>query len=298
MKILLTGANGYVGTGLIKYLHLKKDTIVPVGFNMDGGPEEIINLDLADSTKTNHFIEELRPGIIIHLAGNKDVLKCESDREFSRKVNYEISRNIVEQCFVRKIRLIYISTDYVFDGRSSPFHELSVPMPQTQYGKDKLAVEKLITGALSDYAIIRTAGIFGMKNDFVDTVLKQLKQKLAFQAFANLKNSPTFIRDLSLMFHIIISKRMIGTFHCAGPESLSRYDFAVKISKIFRLPGNLVVPANLDFSTDVRPQDLSMDCTWTYRKLGYRPEGIDACLRSHSNIWKDNFFKKWLLSRD
>jgi len=219
----------------MKYLPLEGDIIIPIGFGDNDETSSIYSLDLSDFTETNLYIKSVRPDIIIHLAGNKDVFRCESDKTFSIKINYETSKNIVEQCSSKNIRLIYISTDYVFNGNGVPFHELSHPKPATQYGKDKLATENLIKEALSDYAVVRSAGIFGLKNDFVETVLDNVRHKSIFYAYANLKNTPTFIKDFSSMLHKIISKGHIGTFHCAGSESISRYDFAIKVAENFHL---------------------------------------------------------------
>lgn len=286
MKILITGADGYVGGGLMQHLPSDGNTIIPIGYKHRDESSTIYSLDLTDFRETNLYIKHVQPDIIIHLAGNKDVVRCESDKTFSRKINYETSKNIVEQCSARRIRLIYISTDYVFNGVDGPFHELSLAIPATQYGKDKLATENLIIG-LSDYAIIRTAGIFGLNNDFVETVIKKLKQKSVFHAYTNLKNNPTFIKDLSSMLQIIVGKKHIGTFHCAGSESIARYDFAVKVSKAFQLEQSFIVPTNLDLLNDVRPFDLSMDCIWTYRSLKYFPKDIETTLQWHKNVWVD-----------
>lgn len=293
MKILITGANGYVGTGLVKNLYLEEHVIIPVGFDAGCKQGSFYNLDLTDMPKTCSYIANVRPDVIIHLAGNKDVIKCESDKMFSRQINYEMSKNIVEQCALGKIRLIYISTDYVFNGADGPFSELSCPVPATQYGKDKLAIESFVRGTLSEYAIVRSAGVFGLKKDFVETVIKTLMQGSVFRAYTNLKNSPTFIKDLSSMLRIIITnKKYTGIFHCAGPESLSRYDFALKIAKVFGFEKNLIVSEKLNLLSDIRPPDLSMDCKQTYEVLRYCPNDIESILRSHIGIWKELLYSK------
>jgi len=292
MKILITGANGYVGMGLLKNLRLKEHEIIPVGFDVGYNLNNFHNLDLSEISKACAYIENVQPDVIIHLAGNKDVAKCESDKVFSRKINYEISKNIVEQCAVRKIRLIYISTDYVFNGMGGSYSEVSCPMPTTQYGKDKLAVENMAVKVLSNCAIVRSAGIFGLKNDFVGTVIGSLKTKSSFNAYTNLINSPTFIKDLSSMLQLIVIKGYTGIFHCAGSESISRYNFAVKISKVFGFERSLIVPEKLNLSNDIRPSNLSMDCEKTYKKLGYYPEDIESILCSHVDTWKEPLYSK------
>ena len=136
-----------------------------------------------------------------------------------------------------------------------------------------------------DYAIVRTAGIFGLKNDFVETVLKQVNMKNNFKAYTNLKNSPTFIKDIASMLNIIISEKRTGTFHCAGSESISRYGFALKVAKTFKFDGALILPENIDLSDDLRPSDLSMDSSSSYKILNYQPQGIEKILQSNRNIW-------------
>lgn len=286
MKILITGASGYVGTGLMRYLSREGNELIPTGLDADGGLSPVNCLDLTDFSATNLYIRKMKPDVILHLAGNKDVFMCESDKALSRRVNYEASKNIVEECARHKIRLIYLSTDYVFGQGKAPFNELSLPAPQTQYGKDKLATENFIKEKLTDYAITRTAGIFGLKNDFVEAVTKQVKMKNKFKAYANLKNSPTFIKDLALMLNMVIGERRTGIFHCAGSESVSRYDFALKITKAFQLEEALIVPEDIDLSHDLRPPDLSMDSSWTYKTLGYHPKGIEKILQTNRNIWE------------
>lgn len=285
MKILMTGASGYVGGGLIKYLPQKEITLIPIRLRVDGKPNGIYSLDLTDFAATSLYIRKIKPEIILHLAANKDLFKCESDITFSRRINYEASKNIVKECSLQKIRLIYLSTDYVFSGSGGPFNELSRPSPTTQYGKDKLASENIIAQELTDYAIVRSAGIFGLKNDFVGVVTKRLKEKSTFHAYTNLKNSPTFIKDLTSMLNIIIGERRTGIFHCAGSESISRYDFALKIAKVFQLDKALIVPDNIDLSRDLRPSDLSMDSSRTYETLNYHPQGIEMILQTNRNIW-------------
>jgi dTDP-4-dehydrorhamnose reductase len=286
MKILITGANGYVGKGLMQYLPREGNILIPSGLGVDEKPDGVCSLDLTDFAATNLYLRSIQPDLILHLAGNKDVSKCESDKALSRKVNYEASKNIVRECSLQKIRLVYLSTDYVFSGKGAPFNELSRPSPTTQYGKDKLATEDLIKEELADYAIVRTAGIFGLKNDFVETVIKQMKMKDKFKAYTNLKNTPTFIKDLASMLNIIIGQRRRGTFHCAGSESVSRHDFALKIAKILQLEQASISPENIDFSHDPRPSDLSMDSSRTYKILNYHPQGIEKILQTNRNIWR------------
>lgn len=277
----MTGATGYIGSELLRMLPDEENQIIPIGFSNTHIHENVRNVDLTDFIKTNQYIKSVSPDIILHLAGSKDMAKCEADKIFSRRINFEASENIISQCFENKIKLIYISTDAVFDGVHK-HDELSVAVPTTQYGKDKLATENLIRNNLIDFVIVRIGGIFGTKNDFVDEVYTKLKREGNFHAYVNLINNPTYIGDLCNMLRIIIEKEHRGIFHCAGSESLSRYDFALKIAEHFNFDTSLIIPEELDLSKDIRLANLSMDCIQTYTTLNYYPQSISKILKSNS----------------
>lgn len=282
MKILLTGANGFVGKCLYPFLFKKYNLFA---FGLGKCEQGVNNLDLTNFPKTKNTFHDIKPEIIIHLAGIKDVFKCEEERGLSQLLNFEVSKNISEICKFLDAKLIFISSDYVFDGENSPFNEESVPSPSTQYGMDKFRTEKSIKSNMDNYALVRSSGIFGCKGDFVDIVIKKLKQENNFYAFDNLYNNPTFIMDFNEMIREIIDRNLNGIFHCAGSETVSRFEFAKAIAKTFGLREDLIKPASLDFSKDVRPQNLGLNNQKTYERLNYFPNRIGEILSNNKDVW-------------
>ena len=284
MKVLITGANGFVGKNLTSLLKQKGYEIISIGFG-ERCDTVAASPDLTDFQAALTFIKTHSPSIILHLAGLKDVFLCEKNRALSHKLNVIINENMTEICSLLSSKLIFISSDYVFDGENGSFNETSIPNPSTQYGIDKLKAEQHIQKNLRHYAILRTSGIFGMKTDFVSTVLEHLSADAPFSAYNNLINTPTFIEDFANMLHEIIKNNFTGIFHCSGREALSRFEFARMIARVFSFKESLIRSASLDFTSDIRPRSLVIDSARTYRQLNYFPDPIENILSKHKKIW-------------
>lgn len=279
-KVLITGAGGFVGSCLRRYLH-------GVRFEFILTDRKSVNpvvhaFDLEDPAPTRALLDRERPDVIVHLAGNKNVFFLEDNPGFSSRVNVDLTRQLCELAADRDIHFIYLSTDYVFDGHSAPFDERSEPDPQTVYGRDKLAAERCVRERLPITTVLRSAGVFGSQGDFVDRVRSTLAGGERFPAFVNLWNSPTFAGDLFEMIRISIEKRVTGTLHACGSESVSRFDFARRIAEAFGLDADLVAESRKD---DIRPDDLTLNGEDAYRILGYRPPGLVEIIRANRAIW-------------
>lgn len=283
MKIVLTGANGVVGRALTPLL--KKTFADIVGLDLKNCAKDDLCLDLTDFKTTNTSLKSLEPDVILHFAGTKDLSLCEKDKELSHLLNFKVTENLASLSKEIGSRLIFMSSDYVFDGKGGPFTETSICKPKTQYGKDKLESENYIKATLQDYTIVRSSAIFGHKNDFVDIVLRNIKESKPFKAFGNLISNPTYVEDLSEMLKIILSKNINGTYHCSGSQSLSRFDFACAIADCFQFEKSVIVKDTLDFSKDVRAKALNLNNTFTYKTLNYYPELIDKILIKNKNKW-------------
>ena len=279
-KVLITGAGGFVGSCLRR--HLRRARFEFVLTDRDPASPAVHSLDLEDPTPTRALLDRERPDVIVHLAGNKDVFFLEDNPDFSSRVNVDLTRQLCELVADRNIHFIYLSTDYVFDGRSGSFDERSEPDPQTIYGRDKLAAERCVRERLPVTTVLRSAGIFGYQGDFVDRVRRTIAGGERFPAFVNLWNSPTFAGDLFEMLRISIDRRVTGTLHACGSESVSRFVFAQRIAEAFGLDIDLVAESRKD---DIRPDDLSLSGEDAYRILDYRPPGLVEVIRSNRAIW-------------
>jgi dTDP-4-dehydrorhamnose reductase len=280
----MTGANGFVGKSLTSLLQQKGYEVIPLGFG-EHCDTVVASLDLTNFQAAFLLIKTHRPAIILHLAGLKDVFLCERNKALSHTLNLILTENIAEICSRIPSKLIFVSSDYVFDGKNGPFSETSIPSPSTQYGIDKLKAEHHIQKKLGHYSILRTSGIFGMQTDFVNTVIEHLRADRPFSAYNNLINTPTFIEEFADMLHGIIKNNLTGIFHCSGREAVSRFEFSRMIARVFSLNESLIRSISLDFSTDIRPRSLVIDSSRTYQLLNYFPNDIDNILSKHKKIW-------------
>ena len=271
MRILITGAAGMLGKQFSKSLCEAGHQIIPVDIVQHNG---IVVADLRDKTTVFQLTKTYVPNLILHLASNKDLCFCEKNKEISRVINYEVTKTLTEICLEFQTRLIFFSSDYVFGQHDQFWQESDIPCPVTQYGIDKADSEFLIQQQLSDYAIIRTAQLYGVPNDFVSLVCKTLASHQIFLAFSNLVNCPTWFYDLFSMLKKVIDQPHQGIFHCVGLEALSRYQYAYEIAKVFALDTSYIRAVDVDFSTDIRPPVVRLNGISTYNKLEYTPRSL------------------------
>ncbi len=230
-KLLVSGSKGQLGRDLIGILSAKFDIS---GFDID-------KIDIRNLEDVKKFFRQKKPGIVLHAAAYTDVDGCESNIETAMAVNAEGAENVALACKDIDAKLIYFSTDYIFDGeKSSPYTETDKPDPQTVYGKSKLEGEKKITGILDDYAILRIAWLYGAHGkNFVRTMIKlgnkQLRQAKEGQVVEPLIvvndqfGNPTWTIEVARQTEVIIDNGLTGIYHCTSEGETTWYDFAKTI---------------------------------------------------------------------
>ncbi len=267
-RILVTGAAGVIGKRLSEYLCEMGYEVIPV----DIVPcKEGISVDLRDEVAVFRIFEKCDPSIVLHIAAIKNLNFCEESKGAERSANYGITEILTRACAEFETRMIFFSSDYVFGKYDHFWKEEDPPCPTTQYGIDKAASEQLIRERLSNYAIVRTAQLYGFSGDFVSLVCEALIAHEEFIAFSNLVNCPTWIRDLFPMINKIIDQDRCGIFHCVGPEAMSRYEYACEIAKAFSLDTTYIKAVELDYSMDIRPPVVRLNGASTYEALQLYP---------------------------
>lgn len=224
--ILVTGANGQLGTEVCHLLDEKKIEYV-------GTTTEI--LDITNQEQVLSFIQELQPSVIYHCAAYTAVDKAEDEgKERNHLVNVEGTRNIALAAKAIDATLVYISTDYVFDGTSEIAYETDDQTnPQTEYGKAKLAGEQIIQELVEKYYIIRTSWVFGQYGvNFVYTMQKLAETRDTLTIVSDQFGRPTWTRTLAEFMNFVIEKQApYGIYHLSNEESCSWYEFAQEILK-------------------------------------------------------------------
>ncbi len=222
MKILVTGSNGMLGYDIQKVF---ADTELISLTHSD--------LDVTDLDRTTSRIKDINPDYVIHSAAYTDVDGCESDPEKAYLVNGLGPRNMAMACEEIKSPLVFISTDYVFDGtKKEPYDEWDRTNPVNKYGQSKLLGEQFVASMTNRYYIVRTSWLYGSNGkNFVDTISRLLSEKDVIEVVDDQVGSPTFTYDLAVTLKKLIG-RGYGTYHITNSSSCSWYDFAVEIAKL------------------------------------------------------------------
>lgn len=189
---------------------------------------DITNLDKSLST-----IKKINPNYLIHSAAYTDVDGCENDPEKAYLVNGIGARNVTMACEEIKCPVVYISSDYVFDGsKKEPYDEWDQPNPINRYGLSKLLGEKFVTSLTNRYYIVRTSWLYGINGkNFVDTMRRLLSEKEEIKVVDDQTGSPTYTYDLAVKLRELID-RGFGVYHITNSSQCSWYEFAREVAHI------------------------------------------------------------------
>lgn len=235
MKILGTGLNGLVGSRIVELLGSEFE------FN---NISRQTGVDISILDQVEKAITSSSAPIVLHLAAKTDVDGCEKDKDLGEngeawKINVEGTKNIVEACKKTNKKLVYISTDFVFNGINPPregYSETDQPYPIDWYGQTKYEGEKIVMDSNLEWLIMRIAYPYRAsfsKNDFFRAIFSRLQNNLAISAITDAIFTPAFVDDIAKAFHTLVSENQNGIFHVAGSQSLSPYNSALEIAKIF-----------------------------------------------------------------
>jgi dTDP-4-dehydrorhamnose reductase len=221
MRITIVGSEGQLGTALQKSL----------------AGEILQCLDLPDYDVTHvpasiDTIVSFEPDVVIHAAAMTDVDGCEARPDLAFRVNALGTRNVALACQVLDIPLVYVSTDYVFDGRDKqPRYEYDQPNPQSVYARSKWAGEQVVRDLLCKFYITRTAWLYdATHHNFVNTIRRLAEERDALRVVTNEVGSPTYAADLAdAIAELITLPPAYGIYHLVNSGVCSRFELAQKI---------------------------------------------------------------------
>lgn len=229
MKILVTGANGQLGYDVVRELQ-KHNNIECFGATRQ-------DFDIIDFKATKDFIFNYLPDVVIHCAAYTAVDKAEDERELCYKVNVSATKNIAEICKKIDAKMLYISTDYVFDGTKEGFYEIDdKPNPINVYGETKLLGEEAVQKILDKYFIVRISWVFGEHgNNFVKTMLRLGAEKKELNVVADQYGSPTYTVDLVPLLVEMIKTEKYGIYHATNEGVCTWAEFAEMIFEVAKM---------------------------------------------------------------
>jgi dTDP-4-dehydrorhamnose reductase len=258
MGILVTGSSGMLGQALCNELSGKpaspagRHEVIGIDINkIQNSKLKIKNfcrLDLTDRDLTIKKIRDVSPDIIIHCAAYTDVDGCEKNKKKAYKLNVEAAENVAVAASKLGSFLIYISTDFVFNGKKgTPYTEKDRPNPISVYGKTKLEAEIAIKNSVSQYLIIRTSWLFGKGGEnFVDTIIEKAKKEKELKVVNDQTGSPTYTLDLAKAIAWIINGKRFpvnsNILHITNSDSCSWYEFTKEIVNLSGIKNADIVP--------------------------------------------------------
>ena len=249
MKVLVTGVKGQLGYDVVR--ELEKRNIEAVGVDID-------EMDITDKESVDKVITEANPDAVIHCAAYTAVDAAEDNAELCRRVNVDGPLNIAQTCKKLDIKMIQISTDYVFNGQGErPFEPDDPTDPVSVYGLTKRDGENAVINTLDKYFIVRIAWVFGVNGkNFVKTMLNLSKTHDTLTVVNDQFGSPTYTYDLARLLVDMVQTDKYGIYHATNEGFISWYDFAVQIFKeagINTVTVKPVTTAEYGVSKAVRP---------------------------------------------
>ncbi|MFI5251420.1 MAG: dTDP-4-dehydrorhamnose reductase [Bacteroidota bacterium] len=293
-RILITGSNGLLGQQLVDLFTRCGDynLILTSRQPQSVFAEETlpyIQLDLTQRQKVRNVIEEFEPDVIINTASITDVDKCETDRETAWRTNVTGIENILAAAKLIGSTIIQISTDYVFDGKNGPYDELARPNPLNYYGRTKLAGENLINTSGVPAVIIRSMVLYGLgvgvKPNFGLWLLKNFIDNKPMRIVDDQIGNPTLVADLAYAILRVVERDHTGTYHIAGPDLVSRYDFALAFAETFSFNRKLITPVKTSAlkQAAARPHNSGFITLKAETDLGIKMSGIERGLTIFRN---------------
>lgn len=247
----------------------------------DGNP---VQLDLTDRKAVAETLSKCSPALTIHAAALTDVDFCEDHPDVATRVNCDATGFLAEACKENGTFLVYVSTDYVFDGKHGLYSESDEPEPVNTYGYTKLRGEFEVYRRCDSFAIVRTSVVYGLgrehRPNFASWVLGELNSGRKANVLSDQFTSPTLNLQLARMILEVAERRLKGVFHLAGATRLSRYEFAVRLARRFRLDEDLVTPvgtASIRWRAK-RPPDSSLNVDKATRILENKPVPVELAL--------------------
>lgn len=252
MKVLVTGFKGQVGYDVVRHLDI---------LTIENRGVDIEDFDLTNEHETKNYIRVYNPDVVIHCAAYTSVDKAEEHREVCHKINVLGTRYVAQECREIGAKMVYISTDYVFDGKGDkPFEVYDKPNPINYYGQTKYEGELEVQKALKASFIIRTSWVFGINgSNFIKTILNLAKYKDEISVVSDQIGSPTYSYDLANLITQMIQTEKYGIYHATNEGYCSWYEFACEVFKVAGVNIKVNAIKSEDFPTKAkRPKNSRM----------------------------------------
>jgi dTDP-4-dehydrorhamnose reductase len=299
MKILITGANGLLGSFLINELIAHGHDIIATGkgesrlsSSHGSGKMVYLSLDITDAVAVDEVIQGTLPEVIIHAAALTQADYCEMHQAECWNVNVTATRFIIESARKASAFLIFVSTDFVFDGMNGPYRESDIPAPVNYYGCSKRVAEKAVMESGLNWSVARTVLVYGnstsvSRSNIISWSAEKLKYGEKFKVVSDQFRTPTYTGDLAKGLRLIAEQKATGLFHLSGKDLMTPYEMAMQTAEYLGLDKTLIerVDANVFSQPAMRPLRTGFIIDKARQQLGYDPitftEGLALVLNKN-----------------
>ncbi len=274
LRILITGATGLLGREVFNVFSSEtNNTIIGLGYKR--AKEPLKKVDLTDDSSVNSFFENNVFDIIIHCAAERDPSICETDFQRTDSVNVDSTSKLIFHANQQSAKLVFLSTDYVFDGSSPPYKENDQRKPLNYYGLSKVKAEDLIQESSNSFLILRVPVLYGPSLSLKESSITQIAQQVIEQKKMSYDHwalrSPTLTTDVALAIHKLVNltKDKIPekeVLHFSSTEQLTKYQMAKIITDKLGISTKDFIPLSEPENSTPRPKDCTLD-TSEIRKL-------------------------------
>lgn len=292
----MTGASGLLGASLVSLAQEQGREVVGLYYrhpvHIDG--VKLLAANLADQAETSRIFRELKPSSVVHCAAATDVDWCEEHPDEARRVNVTVPAAIAGISSRSDVRLLYISTDSVFDGERGNYAETDTPAPVNEYAKTKLQGEREVLRQNPTASIARV-NLYGWnaqnKDSLAEWVLRQLTLGKVVPGFCDVFFCPLLANDLANVMLALLDQNLPGLYHVVGSEAVSKYEFARRVASTFGFdPGQIVSTRMADARLKARrPRDTSLNTKKIGAVLEHPMPDVEAGLRSFARLRESGY---------
>ena len=294
MHLLVTGATGLLGLNLsLLAVHQgHRVTGLSKAQELHGQPFRLCQVDLGDTEEALAEIAALEPDAIIHCAAIADLNAAEAHPELAERINGKVPGELAAFSARQGIPFLHVSTDAVFDGEKGRYGEADQVHPLSVYAQTKLAGEHAVLDVNPDACVNRVV-FYGWslsgRRSLSEFFFNELRAGRTVMGFTDALFSPLYVEDLAWILLEMLDERLSGLYHAVSPESCSKYDFGLKIARVFGFDEGLIAPVRMQDLKRGAPRslNLSLDPSRLQEALGTQFPGVDAGIERLYRRWMD-----------